>query len=86
MKKYLFIGGPPGGQYHETNGDVTIMWCRSPIFTVDESSHTVAPLGVLWAYNLRTLTIGDDHTPVYVLSTMCNAEIIDLLLENYVRS
>ncbi len=86
MKKYLFIGGPAGGEYHKVNGDVHVMWCGSPIFTVDEFSHTIEPMGTPWAYNLRTLTIGYDPIPVYALSTMCNAEVIDLLLHTYAES
>jgi len=85
MKKYLFICGPAGGEYHETNGDVNVIWYRSPVFSVSESDE-IKPLGVAWAYNLRSLAIGEDYTHVYALSTMCNAEVIDLLLTDYVES
>jgi len=85
MKKYLFIGGPASGEYHETNGELNVVWNRSPVFSLGESDE-IKPLGASWCYNLRTLKIGDDFTRVYILSTVCNGEAIDLLLFTYVRS
>ncbi len=38
------------------------------------------------AYNLRTVTIGEVHIPVYALTMLCNEEVIDLLFRAYNRS
>jgi hypothetical protein len=79
MKKYLFIGGPASGQSHETNGTLHVSWYNSPVFDGDE------PLGDAWSYSLRSLSVGDTHTNVYVLSQLCDSNAIDLLLEAYQR-
>jgi len=84
MKKYLFIGGPAGKQYHEASGDVNVVWHDSPVFAVEEAQE-ITPSGRFYAYNLRTLVIGDDYVRVYALSQLCNAEVIDLLFHAYAR-
>jgi len=85
MTKYLFIGGPASGEYHETNGELNVVWHESPVFSVEvsEEADRIKPLGASWAYNLRALALGENYTHVYVLGTLCNGEAINDLLYAY---
>ena len=85
MTKYLFIGGPASGEYHETNGEVNVVWHESPVFIVKKSQE-IKPLSDSWSYNLRALAIGENYTHVYVLGYMTNSEAIDTILQAYASS
>jgi len=85
MTKYLFIGGPTSGEYHETNGELHVVWHESPVFVL-EAAGDIKPLRDSWAYDLRALAIGETYTHVYVWGLWSNSEAIDAILTTYARS